>query len=78
MENMTLAGWGMLIGFIGLMIVAFSVGTSVIETELSRNKRSNHKISMIIYRCGFLIGSAGGIVMFLGIVWILIKDIFMR
>lgn len=78
MENMTLAGWGMLIGFIGLMIVGFSIGVSVIETELSRNTRSKHKISMIIYRCGFLIGSAGGIIMFFGIIWILIKDIFIR
>ena len=77
MENMTLAGWGMLIGFIGLMIVAFSFGINVIESELGGNIGRNHKISMIIYRCGFLIGSAGGIIMFFGIIWILIKDIFM-
>lgn len=77
MESLTFAGWGLIIGFIGLAIMACSSLIDIIESEFRRNPY-NIKISYFIYRCGLVVIVIGGVITVVGVTWqLIIRPLFM-
>ena len=75
MENLTIGGWGIMIGLIGMMLFAF---TLVMDTVLDHTFGIRcERILEFILKCEVCIMSIGGVLFFMGCMWLIIEPLFM-